>query len=383
MDLEFCPSSSFTISGPVHCNGTIYSQPNLTTVTYQKDVTATGSILNDSSPLDPTTRTLGTVNYSQAKDVQSSPLALPIGLPNTSSNLHQILELPSGGLGSDISTALGQQRYCNNADLIILVYNASVVVKSGAYNGFSTTLGWTNISSFVNTTNLPWDMREQKWVKVTEVRISSLNTAMPNLNSWLGRNVNSLYVADLRDVTSTNITAVRVRSATSLYSGGLTIATPNPLYVRGSFNTSSPKKASLACDSITILSSGSGGWSDSESTWGLGSRGAGSSCTINAAVITGIVPSNGTDYSGGVENVFRFLEDWTARTFTFNGSIAVLYSSQLATSPWGSANVYAPPSRAFNFNTGYTNYANLPAGTPWVRTLIREQRLAAQANSTF
>jgi lipoprotein-anchoring transpeptidase ErfK/SrfK len=85
--------------------------------------------------------------------------------------------------------------------------------------------------------------------------------------------------------------------------------------------------------------------------------------------------TNWNVYSGGAENFPRFLEDWNTstgkKTFTYNGSMVVLFPSQYATSPWGMANVYDPPARNWAFDLNFMDAKKLPPGTPSVSTLIR------------
>src|SRR6185436_1289326 len=109
---------------------------------------------------------------------------------------------------------------------------------------------------------------------------------------------------------------------------GLTIATPDPLYVQGNYNLACVP-ACLAGDAVTVLSTA---WNDTNGAYSLSARIA-ANTTINAAVITGIVPTGSGSYSGGCENSLRLLEDWSGKTFTFKGAIAVLYYSQDATAP--------------------------------------------------
>ncbi len=100
---------------------------------------------------------------------------------------------------------------------------------------------------------------------------------------------------------------------------GLTLATPNPLYVKGNYNltidgthfaytlgstTNSPRctvPAALLCDAITILTTN---FNDSGSRTNIGAAGmANNTNTVNAAIITGNVPSTGISamtFSGGV-----------------------------------------------------------------------------------
>jgi hypothetical protein len=174
----------------------------------------------------------------------------------------------------------------------------------------------------------------------------------------------------------------------TLPSAGLTVATLNPLYVKGHYNapsgalgttnTSATAPASLVADAITVLS---GSWNDADSGDDLSERDA-SSTTINAGVIAGIVPSGGGNFSGGVYNFLRMLEDWGGTTLTFNGSMVALYSSQIATAPWvGSGDVYGPPTRKYSLDWNFKNPAKLPPGTPELKMLVRSQWAMIQPNA--
>ncbi|PYL01531.1 MAG: hypothetical protein DME19_01340, partial [Verrucomicrobia bacterium] len=134
---------------------------------------------------------------------------------------------------------------------------------------------------------------------------------------------------------------------------------------------------SLVCDAITILSDK---WTDGNST---NSSRVANDTTINAAILAGIVPSDGSYYSGGLENFLRLMENWNSRILTFNGSLAALFPSRIATSPFGGAGVYSPPQqRAFSFDFNFKDVNKLPPGTPQLRTAIRAAWNMTQANST-
>ena len=164
-----------------------------------------------------------------------------------------------------------------------------------------------------------------------------------------------------------------------LPNGGLTVVSGNPVYVQGDYNTGSvpgvtsppsnngsnpdPTKPTVAAytrqpaavvgDAVTILSNS---WLDSKS----GTQPTASNTTVNAAVLSGIVPSGNGNYSGGVENFPRFLENWDNKSFTYYGSMIELYKSQQAIGRWGASNVYSPPDRAWYFDTNFI--ANPPPG---------------------
>jgi hypothetical protein len=165
---------------------------------------------------------------------------------------------------------------------------------------------------------------------------------------------------------------------------GLTVVTPDPLYVLGNYNangsslgttnTANTQPAALFGDSITALSTA---WQDSYNAstplTGSGGRNPGAT-TINAAAFEGIVQTVGANYSGGVENFIRLLENWSSSTtLTYNGSIVVMFPSQYATNKWQQTGVYYnAPHRAWAFDLNFQNNNGLPPLTPQVTKLFRQ-----------
>jgi hypothetical protein len=155
-----------------------------------------------------------------------------------------------------------------------------------------------------------------------------------------------------------------------------------PIYVQGDYNittngvnfartlgstTNNTLPAALLADSITILSTN---WSDAYNSGTTLPNRTADDTTINAACFQGIVPSDGTYYSGGLENFLRLLEGWGNSTLTYNGSIVVMFPSFYATGHWdGSA--YGVPTRAWGFDTTFTNPNKLPPLCPKVKGVAR------------
>jgi len=234
--------------------------------------------------------------------------------------------------------------------------------KSG--NALDLTAGGTYTNPITVTSSDFTDKRESKTMSTVEVDIAVLASnpvAMAALNDPpTGCDSGILYVS------SDNITnpAVRLVNGSTLPSGGLSVATDNPLYIKGDYNTANAP-AAVFSDALTVLSNN---WSDSNSASSIGSRTA-SATTVNAAVVTGNVATSGSNYSGGVENLIRFLENWSGQTFTYGGSLACLWQSQQATARWpGTGSIYNAPNRNWSYNI---NLSNLPPGTPRVRNLQR------------
>lgn len=263
------------------------------------------------------------------------------------------------------------------------------------------------------------DAREGGAVKVTDVDISDLIANLSSLTGWTG----VLYLSDAgatiynadRTVktagTAANVTigtttysttkrAFRLINAHSLPSGGLTIVSENPVYIQGNYNTSpvttasatpSPppsnsgtysdpdagsyarKPAAVIADAITVLSKD---WSDAASVNGSSiQRPASANITINAALVSGNVPSNGTHYSGGGENFIRLLEDWSARTFCYYGSMVQLYKSDQAIGYYSSGtSVFSPPSTERYFHDHPSFADGNPPGNLQVAAYLQQQR---------
>jgi hypothetical protein len=208
-----------------------------------------------------------------------------------------------------------------------------------------------------------------------------------------------MYAADNRSYNSSQLTAVRLKNAQTIPANmvniagvnqptGFTVVTPNPLFVKGHYNcpnstylgttnTTTDYPASLASDALTVLS---GNWDDTESGLSLGnsSKNKATATTLNAAILTGIVPSTGsgaTQFSGGAMNITRLLEDWGnggSVTLTLNTSIVNLFASNRATNQFQNPGIYYyAPTRQFSFDQNFLNYTKQPPGTPMLGVVLR------------
>jgi len=385
MDMEICPGPNMTVKGRVHSNGNLYAQPQAQ-LTFMGDVTSALQIVAGKSPNDPSIRNPGTITFNAEHDGGVNSLNLPLGTNNSPAAVHAIIDIPPNG--ESPNSQMGQQRLYNQADLIILVNDGSVDMHGGNnVNGNGATFSWsTDTSKFVNTNVSFYDYREGKTIKTTQIDVGKMNTWFKGQNKLKG--LTSVYVADLRTQNSATEPAIRLTNGMTLPSSGLTVATPDPLYVEGNYNvdstqvgtsdTSKSKPAALVADSINVLS---GNWSDANSSKALNNRFA-TPTTVNAAFLAGIVPSGNGYYSGGVENFPRFLEDWSSKTFTYNGSMVVMFPSQIGNGTWKGTggNYYNPPTRAWNFDVNFSDPNKLPPITPRVSTVIRGQWVSVSGN---
>ncbi len=396
-DLEFNPSPSMTVNGRVHSNGNIYFWPQ-NTLTFTSDVTATGTINLTWMPGDPQ----GNRGYSGAPlavfdgadDGGTSSLTLPIGTNSSINNVEQILQIPP--TGEAINSALGSERMYNKSDLIILVSDSGVTVESGPFLGVSPVTvpdsQWTN---FVTTTAIIYNARENANVRTIQFDVNNFNAWLKSPTNVINNStllaaadepaISKVYIADLRTSGSYE-PGVYLKDGAQLPPTGLTISTPDPVYIQGDYNVTDSSGSSLGAndtthtypaavmgDAITILSDN---WKDSNSSGALSARTA-SDTTVNAALLAGIVPTgvyNGSpEYSGGVENFTRFMENWSGKNLWYNGSMVVMFDSQIAKAPWTGTggNLYNPPGRKWAFDLNFNNPNKLPPGTPLITHLER------------
>jgi hypothetical protein len=370
--MTFTNTSGQVINGRTHANGDI-TFGNNSLISFGAPVTASGTIqrrgwspfFGGGSP----------VQFNATPDYRTSvaQLCLPIGMNNTSTNLHKLIEIPPGG-ETITPASLSSERFYYKAGMVLTVDDMKVTFRlypSGASNTWSVSmtnnmpLTSTNAFPFLSTNNSFWDQREQKQVRTMDIDIIKFG-------NWISNNVPPiLYVADNRSVTSTNLFAVRLLYGTRLptngTSRGFTVVTPNPLYTKGDYNTSNTIPAALISDALTILSSR---WEDNQYHHSWSDLNNAVSTTINAAVITGSLAS-GPPAASEVNNLPRLLEDWGNDDLTLTGSFVSLFRSQRAL---GSAatDAYQLPHRInFNFDTSFTNPAALPPGTPMLTVLLR------------
>jgi len=173
--------------------------------------------------------------------------------------------------------------------------------------------------------------------------------------------------------------------------GGFTVASENPVYVVGNYNSSAAdpfwgtannaiptqanhSAAAIIADSVTVLSNS---WGDMNSLMFPtvpGNRGTGADAYYRMAVSGGknipfpipgwnnVAQDFGTD--GGLHNFLRYLESWGG-TLNYEGSLVSLYSSQYATGVFKCCTVvYSPPTRGYQFDQLFLQPQNLPPGTP-------------------
>lgn len=400
--LEIHPGPIFHVTGWVHTNSNLYTGHDTLffddKVSYGGDWTIgfkPGDSQHPEKPISPH------YNDTPSYDDDHEPFDISPSVFNTSDsnpNNDSYRELIEPA-NSSFSDPLAAQRYYDQASVTIEVKaDNSVVFRNSAGTIIDSSSGGNDKKLYdmfkdaVTTNETIQDNREQATMRIATLDVSRLMKADKTWDWNKFNGVVYMYDSSASANGVGNKRGIRIKNGSYIPDGGLTVASNNPVYIQGDFNTGDtgtnvpsnvvdsykdptvtpdPQAASytrqpcsIVADAVNVLSNA---WLDANSTAGLGSRIA-SNTTINAAIISGIVPSGTSNgnYSGGAENFPRFLEDWSDATLTYYGSMVELYKSQQNIGVWGKSNVYSPPTREWFFDTNFRR--NTPPGSPLVFT---------------
>jgi hypothetical protein len=240
------------------------------------------------------------------KDQAHGVTALPFPIPSTA-DPHDLIERANVADTPEMRA----KKYCYKAGLRIIDGVATDSL------GHAVTLPGSILS-----TSTVYDYREQSNMTMTNLDIALLisNNKVP------GNRI--IYIS-----ASGSHKAIRLKNGGTLPTGGLVIATDNPLYVWSDFNNSSKKSCSILCDAFNVYSSQ---WTDANATKALNKRVA-RATTVNTCVVTGNKPTTSGHYSGGAENLIRLHEKWVGHELTYRGSLICVWESEQALGDFSNA----------------------------------------------
>jgi hypothetical protein len=230
----------------------------------------------------------------------------------------------------------------------------------------------------------------------TNNRIASCaNTARKN---WVS---GARHVLRLVDGSFGNVPRRTDAAATLDSPGGFTVASENPVYIWGDYNTNAADAASwptdtakfqgdatghsaaaVISDAVTLLSNQ---WLDNNSMIGnvttLAQRKPTADGYFRLAIAGGknmnfqqptyttpAAPGQDFGTDGGVHNFLRYLESWSGHTVHYKGSLVSLYYATYNTGTFKCCNlVYTVPTRNYYFDLDFSSPGGLPPGTPMFR----------------
>jgi hypothetical protein len=293
----------------------------------------------------------------------------------------ELIEAPVAGVDPLTDSSGNNPRLYNAASVRVSVDATNgIVVKDGTGKVMSGSspvaaekLFYNTVVGALSTNSNIQDFRENASVRLVALDVSKLDKT--KIAGWNG----VVYISDTSasQTGGTPKRGVRVKNGATLPTGGLTVVSDNPVYIQGDYNTLGTRQpASVMGDAIMILSNS---WVDANSSADITTttlRNA-TDTTINTAILGGIVPTDPTiagnkAYSGGVENFPRFMENWSGKTLTYNGSMVELFKSQQAIGRWGtSSQSYNPPVRNWAYETLFRTTP--PPGTLYITTYNKQR----------
>lgn len=294
--------------------------------------------------------------------------------PNDDS-FRELIEPPDTSGGYADPAGIAERRFYNKAGIRIHIDAQRNANGSYTYTPVITTQNGTSLTSAQRTAltsalsqQTIYDRREGQNIRVTTLDVGAVRTT---LNAAAG--FNSVIYIDQTDAVSGTVSSsdphgIRLKNGSNLPTAGLTVASQNPVYIQGDYNTTNQStrgSAAVLADAVTILSNA---WVDSNSSGNLSARIA-APTTVNTAIVAGFLPSGWTNpntgaqygYSGGLNNFPRFLENWSATNFNYTGSMIELFTSQVNIGEWDTGSIYVPPVRVWNFDNNFTD--SPPPGT--------------------
>jgi hypothetical protein len=395
-NLELSPDSNLTLNGWVHTNGQLYTPSSNLTLTDRLSYVSDWNFGWDPSDTYHFGMVPGMPAYNSEFPPGTEQPYIPFGwdpstLINTTDTLtnndsyREVIERPASPAETD---AWADTRFYNQAAIVIEINAANVLkVYTGVAGSRSDATGstdsgtkgtaWSAAQDAISVNHNIMDYRRTTGAHPGPVRMVEFD--MDDFRDWYPTTSTKawngiIYIVD----TSAGVGAkrgIKIVNAHRVPNGGITIASENPVYIEGDFNTGdSPPSNSgdptdstgsgytkqpclIAADAVMLMSNN---WDNSKHDRPLAER-IPTNTTVNSAIIAGNVPTNSTgtgDYSGGAENFVRFMEDWQAngRTFTYYGSMIQFFRSVQATEPWGTnpSMAYSPPSLKWYFDKDLT-----------------------------
>jgi hypothetical protein len=169
-----------------------------------------------------------------------------------------------------------------------------------------------------------------------------------------------LYAAWSSAGTGTRARGVVLANGSRL-AAPLTVASENPVYLLGDYNTLDPVPAAVLADAVNLLSNA---WDGSKEHNQLPRATA---TTYNVALAAGGTSTVGAGYGGGILNLARLHEDWGGVALTLRGSLVCGWESRYATGRFESGGQhFVPPLREITYQVGFDAQGGLPPFTPSV-----------------
>lgn len=242
--------------------------------------------------------------------------------------------------------------YFENAGLSIVADSDGYGFTAYDAEGNDVTL---DVSGAVSLESVP-DMRQSDGGS-TEVEVIQIDMALLADTAHFPEN-GLVYAAHEGLSEGTAASGLLLTNGSEL-DASLTVVSPSSVYVHGDYNVVNKQGASIIGDAVNLLSNS---WDGSKTPGTLPSA---SETTFNFAMVTGSYETEAGRYSGGLENLPRFHENWSGVPCNISGSFVNLFDSQFATGDWAyGGDRYRAPIRAWEYDEDFNDLSSLPPFTP-------------------
>jgi len=328
--------------------------------------------------------------FSDRRGMLPDPSAPPPNVPGTKSGDSGLEDVINGSVAAGTPNGALEPKPAGKNFSPEDVNQNGVLDNFGAYNlglGFYGTVAHPtkNLNTQITSTAVP-----DPFGTATGARIASCSTTARK--NWVS---GARHVLRLVDGSLGNVPLSPV--GTTADPGGFTVASENPVYIMGYYNSAPPptdtiwttgvdvaghSSAAVIADAVTLLSFqwndlASLGFTGDATVTNPGNRNAGTdyyrlaiaggkNINFPQPTWTGVAQDYGTD--GGVHNFLRYLENWGGQSLNYKGSIVSLYYSTYGTGVYKCCTtVYSPPNRNYSFDLDFSTPQGLPPGTPMFR----------------
>jgi hypothetical protein len=236
----------------------------------------------------------------------------------------------------------------------VSTYNGRPVYQKDSNNQY---VMLTNGNLDVSQTNF-YDHRENRWTAPVDIYMDQFlpviaDSTNPDFNYTTNDFEGLVFITRDAPASDTSLMpVVRLRNGRELATN-ISVVSDLPVYVEGDYNRVNAKTSLMAGDAVTLLS---GNWEDARSRENDKNERIPNESWFNTVIMTGNseTPKNGSsgDYNGGVENVLRFLENWSGKFTHYRGSIIDLWYSEIATGDWNGT-YYSAPKRDWGYDDIY------------------------------
>lgn len=190
---------------------------------------------------------------------------------------------------------------------------------------------------------------------------------------YTSRSPDAAFTNQANDLQAIRLITMDATSSPQL-SDETTLASDNPIYIHGDFNTINTRGVALVGDAMNVLSNAFNTKTCNITQNQLYNNYRGSETTVYAALFAGHNPTaeNGSSYSGGVHSYPRLHEWWTGAALNFRGSFVNLWDSEQADGLWClGGNCYSGPTRNWGWDVRFQDPTFWPPFIPSIFSVER------------